>query len=571
MTARSVNAALAGDSYDYVVVGAGSAGAALAARLAADPRLRIIVLEAGGWDRDPRIAVPALYYQAIASSRLNWRYATQPEPELHDRAIAWPRGKVVGGSSAINGMVYIRGQREDFEDWEAAGAVGWGWSGVEPYFKRLEGFAGGEGGRGRDGPLKISNISHPNGLSSAFVEACEALGFPRNEGFNGPRQFGAGLFELSVGDGLRCSTGRGYLRPLLGRGNLRVETQAHCDRVVFEDHRALGVRYVQHGQARFAWARREVVLCAGAIETPAILMRSGVGPADVIARAGGTPLVAAMGVGRNLQDHFQVRLVYRSTSGESLNVRRRQGRWLAETAIRFLANRNGPLTVGAGEAGLFSTCSGQPGRPEVQTHFIPFSTDLPGKALHAWDGYTLSVCQLRPESRGEVFISSVEPRARPKIVANYLSAEVDRAAVVAGIKLMRKVAAAAPLAGRTGEEVSPGPGRASDEDLLDYARATGGTIFHPCGTCAMGPQGVGVIGPDLKVHGVEGLRVADASVMPRIISGNTNAAAVMIGERAADLLLARSAGRLETDAVALTDAPRAEGVKAFYRLSGWMS
>jgi choline dehydrogenase len=482
--------------FDYIIVGAGSAGAALAARLSENPKNRVLLLEAGGSDANLKIAMPILYYQALSDPRLNWNYETEPEPNLEGRSIRWPRGRVVG--------------------FEAADA-----------------------GRGQSGPVGVSRISHPNLLSVAFVQSCLALGFPENQGFNGPSQYGAGMFELSVRSGRRSSTGRAYLYPARRRSNLRIEANAQCDRIVFDNQRAVAVRYFQGHVARIAYAEAEVILCAGAIGSPEILMRSGIGPGEVIQRVGGEVIRAVPAVGRNLQDHFQARLSFRAKGGHSLNLRRHQLAWLLGSSFRYLAGRSGPLAVGAGEAGLFSTISTQAGRPELQAHFLPFSTDLPGRALHSWDGFTVSVCQLRPESRGSVEIVSPECDVRPKIVANYLSTAGDRASVVSGIKLMRRIAEAAPLAANVVEELEPGRGCSTDEELLAYARGRGGTIFHPCGTCAIGPSESAVLDPDLRLHGIDRLRVADASAMPTIISGNTNAASIMIGERAADLIQRR--------------------------------
>jgi choline dehydrogenase len=525
---------------DYVVVGAGSAGCAVAARLSEDPSVRVLLLEAGARDRNLWLHIPLGYGKTMFHPTLSWNLETEPEPELEGRRIPWPRGRVLGGSSASNGLIYIRGQAEDYDHWRQLGCTGWSFEDVLPYFRRAEDQErGADALHGAGGPLGVSDLRDRGPLARAFIEAAVELGLPRNDDFNGPSQEGAGFYQVTARNGWRCSAATAYLRPARGRANLRVETGAQATRLLFEGRRAVGVAFRQGGALREARAAREVILCGGAIASPQLLLLSGIGPAEELA-ALGIPVVHDLPqVGRNLQDHFQARMVYRCRRrGVTLNDRMASLRGRAGMALEFALFRRGMLTISAGTAGLFARVLPGSATPDVQYHFIPFSADGPGRSLHPFPGFTISVCQLRPESRGTITLASPDPSVPARIRANYLATETDRRCIVEGLKLTRRLAATRALAPFVEAEYLPGPEAQGEEALLAHARRTGTTIFHPCGTCRMGSDPASVVDTELRLRGIAGLRVADASIMPTVVSGNTNAACIMIGEKAADLIRA---------------------------------
>ncbi|NJO37328.1 MAG: choline dehydrogenase [Rhizobiales bacterium] len=528
------------EGYDFIVIGAGSAGCALANRLTEDPAHRVLLLEAGGRDTNPWLHIPVGYYRTIFNKRLNWGYQTEPEPELEGRRIAWPRGRVLGGSSAINGLVYIRGQREDFQLWRQMGNAGWGWDDVLPYFKKAEDQERGANAlHGEGGPLGVSDLKQTHEIVEAYVHACDQLGIPRTADFNGEEQEGVGYFQLTTRNGLRCSSAVAYLHPIRYRPNLDVATNALVSRIVVENRRATGVMYWRDGQLMRADVAGEVILSAGAIGSPQILQLSGIGPGDHLGELDIKVVHDLRGLGANLQDHFQARSLYRCTRPITLNDRVQSPWQKMLMGLEWLIRRTGPLTIGAGQGGIFAKTRPELATPDVQFHLILFSADKPGEPLHRFSGFTASVCQLRPESRGTVLIASRDPQDHPKIRANYLATDTDRRCMVDGLKLARRLAGTEALKPLIAEEIEPGPEVASDDDFLSYARRRGGTIFHPTSTCMMGPSGhaMAVVDSRLRVHGLRGLRVADASIMPTVISGNTNAACIMIGEKAADMIV----------------------------------
>jgi choline dehydrogenase len=531
---------MAADAFDFIVIGAGSAGCVLANRLSADPASTVLLLEAGGRDVNPWIHVPIGYYRTIFDTRIGWGYQTEPEAGLNGRQIPWPRGKVLGGSSSINGLVYIRGQKEDFDHWRQLGNAGWSYDDVLPYFKRAEDQARGpDPYHGVGGPLSVGDSARHE-LVEAYIQACIDLGIPRNDDFNGPIQEGAGYFQLTNRKGFRCSAAVAYLRPAKRRPNLRIETGALVRRIVLDGRRALAVTWRRDGMERTVSARREIVLAAGAIGSPQILQLSGIGPAEHLRAHGIEALHDLPGVGHNLQDHFQARSVYRCTRPITLNDRVRSPWQKLLMGLEWFVFRTGPLTVGAGQGGIFARTRPELATPDVQFHIILFSADRPGQPLHPFSGFTASVCQLRPDSRGTVLIRSPDPEAHPAIVANYLAAETDRRAIIDGLHLARRLAQTESLKPYIAEEIEPGPDKTSDDDMLAQARARGSTIFHPSGTCMMAPASnpMAVVDHELRVHGLEALRVADASIMPTVVSGNTNAACTMIGEKCAEMMLA---------------------------------
>ena len=527
------------ETFDYIVVGAGSAGCVLANRLTASGRHRVLLLEAGGEDRNVWIHVPIGYAKLFTDARHNWLYSSEPEPELNGRSIIQPRGKVLGGSSSINGLLYIRGQAEDFDHWRQFGNTGWSFDDVLPYFRRAEDQQRGEDDlHGVGGPLSVSDVSEPHPLCDAFITACEQAGFPRTDDFNGASQEGAGYFQLTTRNGRRWSTARGYLKPARRRPNLTVVSNALTTRVRLEGRRAVGVDYRHGGTTHAARADGEVILASGAFNSPQLLQLSGVGPADLL-RAHGIAVVADKpGVGADLQDHYQVRFNYRCTEPITINDMMNSVTGRIAAGLKYALFRKGFLTVGAGYAGgFFKTDPGLP-TPDVQLHFILFSADAVGQKLHPFPGFLASVCQLRPESRGFVRIKSADPAQPPAIQPRYLSASVDRDVTVRGMHLLRNVMGQRALSRYIAEEVVPGATCTSDADLLAFARAKGTTVFHPTSTCRMGSDVTAVVDERLRVHGFAGLRVVDASIMPTVVSGNTNAAAVMIGEKGADMILA---------------------------------
>ncbi len=529
---------MTGETFDTIIVGAGSAGCVLANRLSADPKRRVLLLEAGGRDRDIWIHIPAGYYRNIFKPGLGWGYETEPEPELGGRRVPWPRGKVLGGTSAINGLVYIRGQKEDFEHWRQLGNSGWGFEDVLPYFRKAERQErGADAYHGADGPLGVSDLSLRHPICEAFVASAAKLGIPRNDDFNGSSQEGVGYYQLTEWRGRRASTAVCYLNPAKRRPNLEVRVEAQVARVLLEDRRAVGVAYLRHGRREEARCRGEVVLAGGAINSPQILQLSGIGPGALL-RAHGIPVAHDLpGVGENLADHLQMRAVYRCTRPITFNDDLRKWHRKAAFALEYLLRRSGPMTVGAGQVGLFARSGPEVATPDLQFHLLTVSADRAGGPLHPFPGFTSSVCQLRPESRGSVRIASADPLARPEIRANYLSTETDRRTIVAGMRLARRIAATPPLAGLIESEFIPGVDVETDADMLAAVRQHASTIFHPVGTCKMGDDPLAVVDERLKVRGLDGLRVADASIMPSIVSGNTNAAAIMIGEKCADMTL----------------------------------
>jgi choline dehydrogenase len=534
------------EEFDYIVVGAGSAGCVLAARLSEDPATRVLLLEAGPADRSLWIHLPIGYGKTMWSPTYNWRFETDPDPNMNGRRIYWPRGKTLGGSSAINGLIYIRGQCQDYDHWAALGNAGWGYDDVLPYFIRSEGNQrGADAFHGGNGPLKVSDIAASHELIEAFIDGAGQVGVPRTRDFNGAAQEGAGYYQLTTHKGWRCSTATAYLTPAVKRRpNLRIETEALAGKLLFDGRRAAGIGYRQRGVTKTARCRAEVLLAAGAIQSPQLLQLSGIGAPALLGRLG-IPVVHALpGVGENLQDHLQIRLGYECarpiTTNDQLNS------WFGQMGMgmEWLLHRTGPLAVGINQGGCFmralKDAGGRPvaATPDIQFHVATLSADMAGGKVHPYSGFTMSVCQLRPESRGHIRIRSLDAAEPPEMQPNYLATELDRATTVAGVKAARAIAGSPAMRPYVKREVKPGPDASSDAELLEFCRNNGATIFHPTGTCRMGSDTLAVVDARLRVHGVAGLRVIDCSAMPTLVSGNTNAPAVMMAEKAVDLIRA---------------------------------
>lgn len=527
---------------DVVIVGAGSAGCALAARLSENPQLQVTLLEAGTRSPDPWLSIPIGYFKTVGNARHDWRFETDPEPEMAQRRLAWPRGKGMGGSSLINGMLYLRGHREDYEQWARLGNAGWSWQDVLPRFLRA--MHSGRGAGPTDatgGPMWVSDLPH-DPLSDAFIAAAAECGIAPTDDFNRGDNSGAGYFRMNTRRGRRMSTGRAYLEPALGRPNLRVIGGAHALRVLTQGTRAIGVEYLQDGQVKQVHARHETVLSAGAIQSPQLLQLSGIGAGALLLPHGIRPVLDLPGVGENLQDHLQVRPAYRCQGVETLNDVA-NSRWRsARDFLRYQLTRTGSLATGVYRAGAFFSLD-DPAHahwPNVQIHFGLVSFERPHQPPHPFAGITLSACMLRPGSRGRIAIRSADPLAAPGIQPGYLGTPQDRQLAVAMVRKMREIAARPALARHIVQEHEPGAGQVGDAELLDWIRRRAASIFHPVGTCAMGPSTdpMSVVDARLRVHGLQGLRVVDGSVMPRIVSGNTNAPIIMIAEMAADLMRA---------------------------------
>lgn len=524
-------------TYDYIVVGAGSAGCVLANRLTEDGKRSVLLLEAGPRDTNIWIHIPIGYGKTMFDPIYNWKFDTEPEPGMQGRKIYWPRGRTLGGSSSINGLIFIRGQAEDYDAWAKLGNTGWSYKDVLPYFIKSENNQRGANAyRGDKGPLYVSDIGEKHPLVDAFIDASASLGIPRNDDFNGRTQEGAGYYQLTTRRGLRGSTAKTYLKPARGRQNLHVETDAHATRVIFEGNRAVGVSYRQNGKEITARVRREVLLAAGAIQSPQLLQVSGVGPADLLHQHGIPVVVESSGVGENLQDHLQIRLIYKCTRPITTNdaLRTLWGRsWMG---LNWALFRRGPLAIGIQLGGMFTKALKSSATPDVQFHFGTISADVAAGKPHPFSGFTVSMCQLRPTSRGHVRIKSPDSMVAPAIQPNYLTTQYDCDVMLAGTKLTRELMAAAPMARYVAEEYKPGSGVQTDEELLEFVRGYGQTIFHPVGTCSMGQGPDSVVDERLRVYGTVGLRVVDASIMPLLVSGNTNAGAIMIGEKAGDMI-----------------------------------
>jgi choline dehydrogenase len=533
------NSAADAGEFDYIIVGAGSAGCVLANRLTADGKHSVLLLEAGPRDRNMWIHIPIGYAKLFKNPKLNWMYQTEAEPELEGRSIFQPRGKVLGGSSSINGLIYIRGQHADYDRWRQLGNVGWGYDDILPYFKRAENQQrGADDYHGVGGPLNVSDQRQADPLSDAFIQAAGQVGIPANADFNGATQEGAGYYQTTTRHGRRGSTARTYLRAARQRRNLKIETNALAQRIIFVGKRAAGVEYRMGGQLRSARARREVLVSSGAFNSPQLLQLSGIGPGDLLRQHGIDVVHEAAGVGGSLQDHLQVRIVMRCAQAITLNDDVMSLRRKAMMAMRYAFLRKGPLTIAAAYAGAFFKTHERLATPDVQVHFIPFSTDKMGEKLHDFSGFTASICQLRPESRGSVKIRSADASMPPEIRINYLATDTDRTTNVEGLKILRKILHAPALKPFVAAEVEPGLAIDSDADLLTYCRQRGGTIYHPTSTCRMGNDPLAVVDQRLRVKGVEGLRVVDGSIMPDLVSGNTNAPIVAIAEKASDMILA---------------------------------
>ena len=532
--------------YDYIVVGAGSAGCVLANRLTASGRYSVLLLEAGPRDDYVWIHLPIGYAKTMFHPTYNWGFYTEPEPAMKNRPVYWPRGRGLGGSSSINGLIYVRGQHEDYDRWKALGNDGWGWHDVLPYFIKSEGNSRGASEyHGADGPLVCSDIGEKHPLMDAIIEGANELGVPRNDDFNGALQEGVGYYQLFTRNGLRCSTAAGYLKPARRRANLRIETDAHATSVIMDGAdpagriaaRATGVRYRQHGVEHEAHAAREVLLAAGALQSPQLLQLSGIGLPTLL-QSHGIPVVHDLpGVGENLQDHLQARVMFKVTQPITINDDLRSAWGRLRMGWKWLAHRTGPLAIGINYGGMFTRALAESATPDIQFHFAALSAEMAGARTHAWSGCTFSVCQLRPTSRGTVTIKSADPFAAPALRPNYLTTELDCRTMIEGVKVARRLARTPALAGLIGEEYRPGSSVASDDEVLDFVRDYGATIFHPVGTCKMGSDPMAVVDKRLRVRGIDGLRVVDASIMPTLVSGNTNAPVVMIAEKAADMVL----------------------------------
>ncbi|MEP7349453.1 MAG: choline dehydrogenase [Sphingorhabdus sp.] len=526
------------EHFDFIIVGAGSAGCVLANRLTACGRHQVLLIEAGGKDNNPWIHIPLGYGKLFTNPTVNWLYKTVPQAALDGREISQPRGKVLGGSSSINGLVYIRGQHEDFDHWRQLGNIGWSADDVLPYFRRAEcQQRGSDSWHGTDGPQHVSDQSEPHPLCDAFIAAAAAVGHPVNPDFNGATQEGAGYYQTTSHRGRRISTAVAYLKPARNRPNLTVMTDLHVTRILFSGKRATGVEWRRGGTTGQSFANCEVILASGAIGSPQLLELSGVGQAERLRDLGIDIVHDLPGVGEHFQDHLQVRSVYRARRAITFNDDMMSPWRQMKIGLRYLLQRKGPLTVSAGYAGGFFKTQQRLATPDIQVHFITFSTTKMGDTLHRFSGFTASSCQLRPESRGSTHIISADPFVAPAIDPNYLATPGDVAANIAGVRLLRSISQQGPLAGEIVEEIEPGPNAQNDAAILAHIRATGSSIYHPSCSARMGTDGLAVVDPRLRVHGLSGLRVVDGSVMPAVVAGNTNAAIIMIAEKAADMIL----------------------------------
>ncbi len=528
-------------TYDYVIVGAGSAGCVLANRLTENPRISVLLIEAGGSEQHPLISMPAGFIKTVDNPLFNWCFYTEPSTEVKDRSILFPRGKVLGGSSSINGHLYVRGQRRDFDTWGQLGNRGWFYDDVLPYFRKSETRPDGDPAtRGQEGPLHVSDIHERHPLCEAFLKAAEQLGLPRNPDYNSGDQEGAAYYQRTIRNGRRWGAAHAFLRPVIRRSNLTVLTDTFVENLTFDGRRATGVRYRRHGMERRALAGRELILSAGAIGTPHLLQISGVGPSDHLRKAGIDIRLDVQGVGEGLQDHYAVRVAARVKNQSSLNERARGMRLGYELAKWFAVGR-GLVAFSPAHVAAFVRSESHLETPDLQFVFTPasYTEGMIGR-LQSFPGMTTGVWQLRPESRGFVRARTPNPHDAPAIQPNYLADEMDQAAIVRGIKWCRRFLTSNPLATYNEVETLPGPDIASDEQLLDYARSRGATVYHAVSTCRMGADDRAVVDDRLRFKGIAGLRVIDASVMPTMPSANTNAATLMIAEKGADMLKAEA-------------------------------
>jgi choline dehydrogenase len=522
--------------FDVVVVGAGSAGCVVSARLTENPNITLCAIEAGGRDRNPWIHIPMGFGKLVLNPDVNWGYQTEPEPGLGGRSIVWPRGKVLGGSGSINGLVFLRGDPSDYDGWQRLGAQGWSYRDVLPYFKRMEHCVDGANEwRGTGGPMTVSNIKRPSTVAKAFVEACERLQYPRNPDFNGERIDGTGFVPVNIHNGWRRSTAIGYLKPNLSRRNLELMTRTHVRRILFEGRRAVGVEVERNGQIQRIGARRELILSGGAINSPVLLLASGIGPAAELVAHGIDVKLDSAGVGKNLQDHYQSNFTFKTNTPDTLNEAVLSPIKSAKLALQWLFTGSGQLAVAATEGLLFAKSSPSEPVPDIQYQMLNFALD-DTRGLHRWPGFRLVFNVCRPKSRGEITLRDREGRMPPRILANYLTDPDDVRITVAAFRIASQIAATEPFRSLVTEQVRPGPDVQSDEQIEAYVRKVGSTVFHPCGTCRMGEDDNAVVDSQLRVRGIEGLRVVDASVMPAMPSPNIHPATIMVAEKGSDII-----------------------------------
>lgn len=540
MAQVSTSAGIAFDEeYDVIVAGAGSAGCIVSSRLTENPEISLCVIEAGKRDTNPWIHIPLGFGKIVPNPRYNWGYETEPEAELNNRRIVWPRGKVLGGSGSINGLVFLRGAPSDFDEWEKRGATGWGYKDVLPYFKKSEhNEAGANQWRGVGGPMYLSDIKKPSVPARAFVDTCTMLQHPRNTDFNGERIDGAGFVQLNVRNGRRVSTAVGYLKPNLQRRNLNLMTRTQVLKVLLDGRRAVGVEVERDGQVKRLRARREVILSGGSINSPQLLLASGIGPADELKAVGVEPRHDLPGVGKDLQDHLMVRMVFKTKIAGTLNEVSRNPIQAARMAMEYAFKRSGQLTVGATEATLFAKSRPSEPIPDLQFQCINFSTEGAFKVgLHRFPAFMFNFCVCRPESRGEITLRDPGGRFPPRIKPNYMSHPEDWRMMMAGYRIAQQIRDTDPFKSLISEQYLPGPEVKTDDDFKQYIRNNASTVYHPCGTNRMGTDARAVVDPtSMKVRGLDGLRVVDASVMPMVPSSNIHPATIMVAEKSSDII-----------------------------------